>query len=419
MAFNGLGALKALSINHRTCGLPGLAGVSAGADGARAVHGALTARGVASVVLATCNRTEVYWRATNSGDGEAAMDVLARVLETPAAALAQQSVSLEGEAVAAHLFRVCCGLESLVLGEAEILGQARSAVESCPSGGPFLHGVFRAAIRAGRAARAETGIGTGAMSVASTAIHWLQERLALRHCRVLIIGAGHTGEKVARHLRAIGVGGLVISNRTLAHAEAVASGVGGDAVPIEELSAEILRADVVIAAVNTPGWILSLGQIRQRLAERPSPLVVVDLSMPPCVESGACDGLIRVDLSVIEQTAVAHRHQREAEIPGVEAVIARELDFLREWARHEALRPLVADLRQTADRIRRDELVRAQAELQRSPDAGPVLERFSRRLFDRMLALPIDRLKAGEIPPDMASGECLRCMFALDGRPPS
>jgi glutamyl-tRNA reductase len=419
VAFSGLSGLRACSINHRTCGLPALAAVSAGAEGSRSIHAALTALGIESVVLATCNRTEVYWLSSGPDTDHLAMSVVAGVLESPAESVAQQSVTLAGEAAAAHLFRVCCGLESVVLGEAEILGQVRSAVDACAGAGPLLTGVFRAAIRTGRAARAETGIGHGALSVASTAIHWLSHRMPLSRHRVLLIGAGQTIEKAARHLHAIGVGSLVIVNRTHRHAAALAARVDAEAAPMEALSAELALADVVISAVSVSTWVLTLDQMRRRREVRAAPLVVVDLSMPASVEPGECDGLSRVDLVVLEATTRAHRHQREAEIPGVEAVIRRELAHLNDWARQEALRPLIANLHRTADHIRRDELVRAHEELRQSGDAGPVLERLSRRLLDRMLAIPIDRLKTGELPLDLASAEYVRRLFSIDERPPS
>ncbi len=371
--------------------------MSAGADAATVLHATLTAHGIESAVLATCNRTEMYWRTSAPDHDRFAMQALADAVGVSTATLAERSLNLSGDAAADHLFRVCCGLESLVLGEAEILGQVRAALEACTGAGPWIAGVLRAAIRTGRAARAETGIGTGALSVASTAIHWLSECLPLREHRVLLIGAGRTCEKAARHLKAVGVGSLVIANRTRSHAEALAERVGAEAIGLDSLQEEIDRADAVISAVNTHAWVLTLEHLRHRARARKTPIVVVDLSMPPSVEPGDCEGLRRVDLVALEDAARAHRRQREAEIPRVEAVIARELSHLQDWARQEALRPLVSNLRQKADRIRRDELTRAQAELQESSDPHSVLEKFSHRLFDRMLAIPIDRLKGGAL----------------------
>jgi glutamyl-tRNA reductase len=297
-------------------------------------------------VLTTCNRLELYWRSRSAQDDVVATGILAASLGADAEAVVGQSSWLRGDAAANHLFRVCAGLESVVMGEAEVLGQARSALEACPGAGSFLTGVFRAAVRAGRAARAETAIGEGAMSVASTAIQWLSAQMPLTGRRVLIIGAGDTARKAARHLNAIGVGALVIANRTRSRAGGLAASLNAEVVGLDALPHEIARADAVISAVSAPGWVVTLDQLRQRAqaAER-GPLVLIDLSMPPSIEPGDADHVVRIDLSALEQTANANRQQREAEAPRVEVVIARELEWLRRWARREALRPMVTSLR--------------------------------------------------------------------------
>ena len=339
---NELSAFRVCSLNHRTCGLPGLAEVSAGADGAAMMHQILTSKGIASAVLATCNRTELYWRSQSEDDDYVAMLALASAVKAPIEIVRERSVTLSGADAAAHLFRVCSGLESLVLGEAEILGQVRTAMEMCTGAGPFVTGVFRAAIRTGRAARAETAIGMGALSVASTAVQWLSERVKLADHRVMIIGAGTTGEKAARPLSRVGTGALVVANRTISQAEALAARVGGSAIGLDAMPDELDGVDAVISAVNAPGWVLTLDQIRRRAARCSKPLVVVDLSMPPSVEPGECEGLVRVDLVTLEESTRAHRKQREGETPRVEAVIARELGFLQKWAHHESQRPLMS-----------------------------------------------------------------------------
>jgi glutamyl-tRNA reductase len=162
--------------------------------------------------------------------------------------------------------------------------------------------------------------------------------------------------------------------------------------------------------------VISVAQLRQAIAARPSrPLVVVDLAMPAGVEPGALDGVTRIDLGGIERVTGAHRRQREAEIPRVEALIARELDWLRAWARHQALRPLVSDLRRKVEAIRRAELARAQQELSPSGEGdAALLERLSRRLLDRILALPLAALEAGDLPLDTTHAEYLRRLFALE-----
>lgn len=342
----GLAPLRALLVSHRTAGLEGLRQLAVDCERVMALHAGLTAAGVASVVLTTCNRTEIYWHAGNPNDSETVQRMFADAVGAPRSWLADATLSLAGEAAAGHLFRVCAGLESLVLGEAEILGQVRSALDACTGAGPFLHGVVRAAIRAGRMARAETAIGVGAQSVASAAVQMLAKTLALPAARVVVVGAGDTGLKAARHLRSLGVGELVVVNRTLARAEQLGHAVSAEAVGLDGLPSELCRADAVVCAVATPTPIILTGDLRTAAAARRSrPLVVVDLCMPPAVETGEAPGVTHVNLSALEAHVAGEHGRRALEIPKVEAVVRRELAHLATWARRHALRPVMSDLR--------------------------------------------------------------------------
>ena len=400
-----------VSLSHRTCGLPALGGIVAHGDSAR-LHTALSTAGIQSIVMSTCNRFEVYWRSSSAADDQTVSALLAATLPMAKELLQSGSARLAGDEAARHLFRVCSGLESMVLGEAEILGQVRSAMEQASGAGSFLRGVFTAAIRTGRGARAATGIANGAMSVASAAIQQLESHVRLAECRVLVIGAGETGAKVVRQLAKIGVGALVIANRTLDRAEALAHAHQARAVTLDAIVDEIVNADVVICAANASSWMVT----RAHVEGRAIPLAIVDLSMPPAVEPFDIDGVTRIDLIHVERATATHRQRRESEIPRVAAFIDDELEWLRAWARQEQLRPFVSTLRQKADVIRRDELERARQELG-SGDPHQVLERFSRRMFDRLLAVPLDQLKSGDLPFDGHSAEYLRRLFALDEGP--
>ena len=416
-SYSGLAALRVISINHQTAGLIGLQHLSIETDAAARVHENLTAQGIESIVLRTCNRSELYWRARVPGDDEMAANVFATALGLQAEALNGVATRLIGEAVATHLFRVCSGLESLMLGEAEILGQVRTALEGCAGSGVFLDGVFRAGLRTGRQARAETAIGAGALSVASTAVQWLSQHSSVADSRVVIVGAGDTGEKAARHLHSLGVASLVIANRTGSRASALAATVGARAITLDALSAELAHADAIVCAANAPDWLVTIDMLRAASASSRR-LVVVDLAMPSGVEPGQVPGVIRIDLEGLEQLAELHRQQREAEIPKVEAVIARELQWLHAWARHQALRPLVSGLRRKVEAIRRAELARATQELDEVGATGAaVLERLSRRLLDQVLAIPLAQLEAGELPLDATHAEYLRRLFALTDEP--
>lgn len=336
---DGLAPLRAVSISHRTHGIDGLAAAMGGPAAAAEVRASLSSHGIEAILLVTCNRVELYWRSRTPQDDVIVAGSLAAVLGVTADDLSARACWLAGEAAARHLFRVCAGLESVVIGEAEVLGQARTALETADFSGRFVSGVFRAAIRAGRAARAETGIARGSMSVASTAIQWLATHVSLDHCRVLIVGAGDTARTAARHLKAVGVGEMAVANRTFARAQALASSVGAEAVGLNVLQDEILRADAIVSAVSVSEWLITREHMRRRCVAAARPLYVVDLAMPHSVEPTEFGGIMRIDLGVIEQVARVRREQRSAETPRVEAVIAREVEWLRKWAARETLRP--------------------------------------------------------------------------------
>ena len=414
-AYSGLAALRSLTINHRNVGLGALSDAAVASDHAAALHQALSANGIESLVLATCNRTELYWRARVPGDDEAATRAF---LEATGGTRGGGPVPtrLHGRAAADHLFRVCAGLESLVLGEAEILGQVRAALDACSGAGPFLTGVVQAALRTGRLARAETAIGVGAMSVASAAVKLLAGQVALARSRVLVIGAGATGLKVARHLRALGVRQIVLANRTVERAEAEAATLGATAVSLDHLADELALADAVIGAAAAPGLLVTAADLDAAVARRDGRLLVtIDLSMPPVLEPAERPGIVRLDLHAIERHVAEQRERRAAEVPRVEAVIERELGFLHAWARQQALRPLVSDLRRKVEAIRRAELDRVQQELGDAAAVDPaILERLSRRLLDQVLALPLASLENGGVPLDPTQAQYVRRLFALD-----
>ena len=409
-----LGWLHALTLNHRTIGARALQQRSLACDVAMALHDELTGAGVESLVLTTCNRTEVYWRERTPEDAGIVTAAFAQAVGMPAGDPEHSVDRLSGRAAARHLFRVCSGLESLIVGEAEILGQVRAALDACRGAGSMLTGVVQAAIRSGRLVRAETGIGVGALSVASAAVHQLSQALPLARSRVVVIGAGETGLKVARHLRSLGVGQLIVANRTRARAETIAAEVGGEAAALDCLPQELVWADAIVCAVTAPQPIIHAHDLRSALARRGGSLpVLVDLSAPQAVTREDIPGLTRIDLATLEQHVAAHRDRREAEVPRVEGFIDRELDFLHGWARQQALRPLVSELRKKMESIRRAELARVQGEL--PPDLqAEIFDRLSKRLLDQVLALPIAALEDADVAPDAAEAQYLRRLFALE-----
>jgi glutamyl-tRNA reductase len=333
-ALDGLSGLRALVVSARSAGLPALADAALRAEEAHALHRQLAADGVESLVVATCNRAELYWRAGQPGDDDRAGRAFRATLRS-----ASEPHRLHGLAAAEHLFRVACGLDSIVLGEAEILGQLRGSIEACPDSGPFLAGIARAAVRTGRMARAETRIGVGAQSVASAAVRLLAERMPVPGSRIVVVGAGATGLKVARVLRAMGAGALVLVNRTLAHATGHAMALDAEAASLADLADHLAAADAVVGAAAAPEPLVSAAMLEAAAQRRGGRrLVTVDLAMPPTIAGTDAPGVERLDLASVAGHVADQRERRSGEIPRVDTIVARELTFLQSWARQQYVR---------------------------------------------------------------------------------
>ena len=410
-----LATLRLISVNHRCASLTDLERHALDGAAAAALREALLALDVEALVLDTCNRAEVYWCSRSAELDAAVKAAFLRATHDPDTAI---FVNLDGEAVARHLFRVTCGLESLVLGEAEIMGQVRCALAAPGTqrnGRPgFLRGLVDAALRCGGVARAETAIGLGAMSVASGTVQELSRRMGGFEGRtILVLGAGEVGTKVARQCTAEKAARVVVLNRTLERARLVANKVKGEAGPLDRLDAELANADAVITATRAPAPLIDVARVSAALATRPTrPLFVADLSMPHGVAPGVAGvrGATVLDLTGLEYVVAENRERRLREVPRVEQVIERELSALRRRARQHMIRPILALLRDRAEAMRRSEVARAKAHGPLDDDA---IERLTRRLVERLLAAPARALAHSETPVDLQHARVLHELFAL------
>ena len=347
--------LRALSIHHRTASLEELERVALSPAAAQRLCRRLLESGLHAVVLSTCHRVELYWESRDATDDEQAESALRASASGGWSGLEGKLRRLRGEVVACHLLRVAAGLESVLVGEAEVVGQIRCAVETADRAGMrarILVELFRDALRFGRLARARTRIGEGALSVASAAVQLLRRaHRDLGECTVLVVGAGTVGLRVVRHLLAERVGRCVLLNRTLARAEAAADESRVTAAPLDELPAWLAQASAVVVAAQADAPLLTAETVRAaRAGVRPRPLVIMDASMPRAVDpdvAGIADVLLR-DLSGLEALVEDNRARREAEIPLVEALLEDTLAARRRREqRHHEWR-LGAAARQTA-----------------------------------------------------------------------
>ena len=357
-----------------------------------------------SVVLSTCNRSEIY---VASEDPARARDELVTFLSdyhhVPAQAFQPHLFALENSAAVAHLFRVAAGLDSLVVGEPQILGQVKDAFQSAINKrcvGPVLRHVFQWSFGVGKRVRTETALGEGAVSVSFAAVALARKIFGrLQGRRVLVVGAGEISSLTAQHLRAQGVGDIVITSRTHAHAETLAAEVGGSAVPREGRIAAHGSAEIVITATGSPRPIITRAQLEavQGRRARSNPLFIIDVAVPRDVDSavGDIEQVFLYNIDDLQSIVEENLSRRAAEVERAESIVNEEVTKFMTWQRSRSAVPTVVALRQRFESIRRSELQRLEGKLGAlSPDARARVDEVTRLIVEKLLLEPTEQLKA-------------------------
>jgi glutamyl-tRNA reductase len=379
-----------------------------------------------AVVLSTCNRSELY-------------GVPSDAIESPASAMEEYFTSFHGiprreldgriyreqggDAVR-HLFRVAAGLDSMLLGEAEILGQLRNAYNQAldhGATGPVLNRVFQGALEVGKRVRSETEVGARPMSVAFAGVK-LAERVfgSLKAHSALIVGAGAMAEQVVEHMQSRGVRELRVVNRSLENAAELASRFGGEALPWEALGSALGASDVIVTSVASSAPVLTRAALERALAKRSGkPVFAVDLGVPRNVEVEAAElynfYLYNIDDlgAIVEQ----NRRARESEIPRAESIIDEHVRKFEAWRAALEAGSIVSDLRgrfhaQREALIR--EMVAERSDV--SPDERDRISRITEELVERLMAQPSETLRKGPgMRGRMAGLEAIRHLFGLGG----
>jgi glutamyl-tRNA reductase len=302
--------------------------------------------------LSTCNRTELYLLASDSGDGaeRAAIAGLAKTARTLPEELGGAIHTLHGAEAARHLFRVAAALDSMILGEAEIQGQVRRAHElalSQGTSGRILNRLFQDALRTGKRVRTETRISRHGASVASVAVELARRELGdLRGRRALVIGAGKHGALTARALMDAGAPTVFVANQARDRAEALARRFGGRVIGSEELTNELRRCDLILTCTSCPHFVLTRGELAAVAGGRR--LVVVDTAVPRDVEPAAADipGLTLFDLDAIQREIVCSLSAREEEALHAEPIIEEEVGRFERWLASLEVVPTISALRE-------------------------------------------------------------------------
>ena len=389
-------------------------------------RGLLADEGVGeAVALSTCNRTELYVYASDSlAARQAALRLLAAKADVAIAELEPSVYSYSGDAAIAHLFRVTASLDSMVVGEAQIVAQMKNAYQQACTGGctnVVFNRLFRAALETGKRVRTETSIGERPVSVSSAAVELaLQVFGKFKHHVVLILGAGETSELTATHMRAKGIEQMLVSNRTFESAEEMAYRVGGTAVPWEDLHEHLVAADIVISSTSAPHFVVTREHVERAMkVRRHRPIFFIDIAVPRDLdpEINRVDSAFLYDIDDLRQVVEENRGERERAATLGEEIVADELAKVNAWLRSLEVVPTIAGLRDTIEGIRLAELKRLGGRLGDLSDAQrQQVEMLTNSIVNKILHLPTVRMKEAA-----GSQECyqyvdaVRTLFGLNG----
>lgn len=360
-----------------------------------------------AVILSTCNRVEMYGVATSaSGVEQRVVDFLSKFHNISATDFTSSLFFHSGQAVVTHLFETSAGLRSLVLGEAQIQGQVRTAYDIAQrvrSAGAVLTRLFRNAITTGKRVRHETSLGSGAASVSQAGVELARKRLGtLDDRRVLLVGSGAVSELAAQNLLANGANELFVVNRTYERGLELAEKYGAQAFRFEELIPMMSRSDIVISSTSAPGTVIDQSHVAEAMRlkaeanEANMSLMLIDLAVPRDIEPDVVEvpgaHLFTVDdlHEVVNQTLV----QRRAAISAAQQIVRQEVESFSAWLRSYDALPVLTTWRMQAERMRHEEVQRAKRHLNLSPEEEFVIDAFSRSLVNKLLHDPTLRTKS-------------------------
>jgi glutamyl-tRNA reductase len=373
-----------------------------------------------AALVSTCNRTEIYAR-IDDGRAPAVVEWLARRNGLSVDALSTYVYTHEGDAAVRHLFRVATGLDSLVLGEPQILGQVKDAWQQARAAGSLrtpLDRLFQQSFAVAKRVRTDTRIGAHPVSVAYAGVRLVRQVFADLDCaRVLLIGAGDTIELAAKHLVNAEAKRLLIANRTLEHAQALASRVGGYALPLSEIPRHLTEADVVIAATAAREPVLHASVVRDALkARKQRPMFLLDLAVPRDIEPavGELANAYLYTVDDLEQVISESKASRQAAAEQAEAIIDLSVEHFMAWWRAQGHQDSLRALRRTAEQAKAEALAKARERLAAGESAEAVMERLAHQLTNQLLHAPSTALRQAALDGDAATLAAAAKLFGPD-----
>ena len=360
----------------------------------------LGAEHAGAAVLSTCNRTEVYLAgARGIGDHRPIVALLSEI-KGDVAMEGAPFYALTGKDAARHIFRVAAGIDSMVVGESEILGQVRAAFTAATAANthtPALSRLFHSAIRVGRRARTQTNIGRYAVSVSSTAVALARETLGdLSDKTVLVVGAGEAGKLTAGNIAGIGVGRMLVTSRSADRTSDIAASLNGTPVAYEQRGEAIAESDIVISSTAARDFVIDRAMIEQAMASRTGrPLLLIDIAVPRDIDPGAREvpNVHLYDIDDLQNVARGNLQLRRNEVAQAEVLVEEEVAKFSDWLRTLAVVPTVASLRARAEAVRIAELERTLAKTSMSPADRKRVEAMTSAIIKKLLHAPISRLK--------------------------
>ncbi len=377
-----------------------------------------------AAAISTCNRTELYLIVSDPVEAEStALGVLSRQADIRPTELLGHLYSHRSTEAARHLLRVTAGLDSMILGEAEIQGQVKRAYELAlveGATGPILNRLFRGALAAGGRARQETAIGEKGVSIPSVAVELARRALGdLARTRVLVVGAGETAELLARALVARGVATVFVANRHYDRAIGLAQRFDGTAVRFEELPGQLEATDIVVSATNSPHHIVDREALAVVMENRGGrPLIAIDLAVPRDIDPTCreLEGVSVFDIDDVQQIVERNASGRESESRGAERIIEAELDRFERWLASLEVVPTIAALRGRGEEVVRRVLAENENRWESLSEADRErVEAMTRAVASRLLHEPTLRMRRAAGSDDAYEYlSALRELFGLD-----
>ncbi len=415
--------IAALGMNHRSAPVEVRERVAFPPCSARPFLRRLIDDGVVSeaVLISTCNRTEIYAVAEDESARLRILDALADDRNADVTSLQEDTYWLTDAEAVRHLYRVASSLDSMVVGEGQILGQVRDAYRAATeerSAGPILNRLFHTSLRIGKDVRSQTGIGDSSLSIPHVAAKLAGEVFGtLQDKTALVLGAGGMSELVVEHLKDRGVTDLRIANRTSDRAAKLAEVVGGQAVAFEDIPDQLEEVDVVVSSTGSEDWVIRREIVERAMRHRSRPLFFVDIAVPrdvdPVVQN--VEGVYLYDMDDLQAVVERNAGDRRFAAEQGEKLMAPAVTAYMAWISTLHVVPMIQELRGEAERIRHHELSRSLKRLDLSPEEADALEKMSHSLVNKLLHGPIAEMKArAEAGSPLDGAEVRRRLHALE-----